>query len=86
MEVMVFGPKASVSLGDLNDFCKPEIVNLRFKIDPEFKLEGQICSVVHYSFYHLRQLAKIKHFLARQHFGTVIHAFITPWLDYCNAL
>lgn len=55
-------------------------------MDPQLKLESQICSVVRTSFFHLRQLAKIKHFLARQQFETVIHAFVTTRLDYCNAL
>ena len=34
----------------------------------------------------MRQLAKIKPVLQRQHFETVIHAFVTTRLDYCNAL
>ena len=38
------------------------------------------------SFFHLRQLAKVKPFLSRQQFETVIHAFVTTRLDYCNSL
>ncbi len=37
-------------------------------------------------FFQLRQLAKTKPYLPRQHFETVIHAFVTTRLDYCNAL
>ncbi len=37
-------------------------------------------------FFQLRQLAKIKPYLPRQHFETVTHAFVTTRLDYCNAL
>lgn len=89
-EVMVFGPSSnvvhSVQLNNLETFCKPEIVNLGFKMDPELKLESQIWSVVRSSFFQLRQLAKIKHVLSHKHFETVIHAFITSRLDYCNAL
>ncbi len=37
-------------------------------------------------FFELRQLAKTKPYLPRQHFETVIHAFVTTRLDYWNAL
>ena len=53
---------------------------------PEINLNCQSKAVVKASFFHLRQLAKIKPILSRQHFETVIHAFVTTWLDYCNAL
>ncbi len=37
-------------------------------------------------FNHLRRLTKVKPFLSRKSFETVIHAFISSWLDYCNSL
>ena len=43
-------------------------------------------SVVKTSFYHLRVLAKVKHYLLFKDFEKIIHAFITSRLDYCNAL
>ena len=52
----------------------------------DFKMDRQIGAIVKASFFHLRQLAKVKPFLAQKHFETVIHAFITSRLDYCNAL
>lgn len=55
-------------------------------MDSDFKLDSQIRTVIKSSFFQLRQLAKIKPVLLRQHFETVIHAFITIRLDYCNAL
>ena len=53
---------------------------------PEINLNCQSKAVVKASFFHLRQLAKIKPILSRQHFKTVIHAFVTTQRDYCNAL
>ena len=38
------------------------------------------------SFFQLRQLAKVKPVLQKKLFETVIHAFVTTRLDYCNAL
>uniref|UniRef100_A0A671UFZ1 Reverse transcriptase domain-containing protein n=1 Tax=Sparus aurata TaxID=8175 RepID=A0A671UFZ1_SPAAU len=88
-EVMVFGGATRTppsDLGSLAQYIKPNITNLGFKVDPELNLNCQIKAVVKASFFHLRQLAKIKPILSRQHFETVIHAFVTTRLDYCNAL
>jgi len=88
-EVMVFvgttGPPLVV-LGSLVQFIKPTVTNRGVKVDTDLKLDCQINSVVKSSFLHLRQLAKIKPFLSKQHFETVINAFVTTGLDYCNAL
>lgn len=86
-EVMVFGGTTGpVDLGSLAPYIKPSITNLGVKVDPELKFDSQIRAVVKSSFFHLRQLAKIKPILSRQHFETVIHAFVTTRLDYCNSL
>ena len=91
-EVMVFGPNGSceplppVDLGPLASYVKPTVSNLGVKMDSNFKMDKQISAVVKSSFFHLRQLAKVKPLLTPQHFETVIHAFITSRLDYCNAL
>ncbi len=37
-------------------------------------------------FYHLRLLAKVKPVLSGKNFETVMHAFVTSRLDYCNSL
>ena len=55
-------------------------------MDSDFKLHNQISSVTRSCFYQLRRLAKVKPFLSQQHFQTVIHAYITSRLDYCNSL
>lgn len=87
---MVFGPSGHpltpLQLGPLSHSLKPVVSNLGIKIDPELKMDQQISAVVKSSFFKLRQLAKIKSILSRQHFEIVIHAFITTRLDYCNAL
>ncbi len=86
---MVFGGTTGaplVDLGSLAQFIKPTVTNLGVKVDADLKLDCQISAVVKSSFFQLRQLAKIKPILSRQHFETVIHAFVTSRLDYCNAL
>lgn len=50
------------------------------------KHDKQINAVVRTSYFHLRQLSKIKYALSLHHFEILIHAFVTTRLDYCNAL
>ncbi len=86
---MVFGGTSVtplVDLGSLAQYVKPTIKNLGVKVDSELKLDSQIKAGVKSSFFKLRQLAKIKPVLQKQHFETVIHVFLTTQLDYCNAL
>lgn len=86
---MVFGGASEatiIDLGSLAQYVKPVITNLGVKIEANLKFESQVRAVVRSSFFHLRELAKIKTILSKQHFETVIHAFVTSRLDYCNAL
>uniref|UniRef100_A0A3Q2ZS88 Reverse transcriptase domain-containing protein n=1 Tax=Kryptolebias marmoratus TaxID=37003 RepID=A0A3Q2ZS88_KRYMA len=88
-EVVFFGSSSEDTLSDacsLAQYVKPVITNLGVKMDAGLKLEAHIRAVVKSSFFHLRQLAKVKPMLSRQHFETAIHAFVTTRLDYCNAL
>uniref|UniRef100_A0A3P9MP71 Reverse transcriptase domain-containing protein n=1 Tax=Oryzias latipes TaxID=8090 RepID=A0A3P9MP71_ORYLA len=90
-EVIVFGPSGNseshpIALGSLTQSVKSTVTNLGVKMDTGFNLDRQISSVVRSSFFQLRQLAKVKSFLSRKHFETVIHAFVTTRLDYCNSL
>ena len=75
-----------IDLGSLAQYIKPSITNLGVQVDLELKIDNQIKAVVITSFFHLRQLAKMRPILSRQQFETVIHAFVTTQLDYCNAL
>ena len=38
------------------------------------------------AFYHLHNLRRIKKYLSRDSLITLVHAFITSRLDYCNGL
>jgi len=74
---MVVGPRSScespsVYLGPLILHVRPTVTNLGFKMDSDFKLDRQIGTVVKSSFFHLRQLAKVKPILLRQHSESVI--------------
>lgn len=69
-EVIIFSPgvtggSMSVDLGLLSQYVKPVVTNLGVKMDDSLKLEGQITVVLKSSFFHLRQLAKIKTLVER---------------------
>ena len=38
------------------------------------------------TFFHLRNIAKIRHILSQQDAEKLVHAFVTSRLDYCNSL
>ena len=88
-EAMVFSGSTVSPLVDLDyleHYRRPIINNLGVKVDTDLRFDTQIKAVVKSSFFQLRQLAKIKPILQREHFEAVIHAFVTTRLDYCNAL
>ncbi|XP_037548511.1 uncharacterized protein LOC119425058 [Nematolebias whitei] len=89
-EVLLFKPSEGsnihADLGPLTEHLTETATNLGVRLDSDFKLDTQIKSVIKSSFFHLRQLAKVKPFLSQHHFQILIHAFITTRLDYCNSL
>lgn len=90
-QIIQFGPnelsdRHCTDLGTLTPQLTFEVKNLGFYLDSSLKLTKQINATVRASFYHLRRLAKVKPFLNRNSFETIIHAFISTQLDYCNSL
>lgn len=90
-EVNLFGSPhlvnaLSSSLGPLQANISTHVKNLAVVFDSELKFDKQINSVVSASFFQLRGLCKLKSLLSFGDLETVIHAFISTRLDYCNAL
>lgn len=90
-EVMVFGMKKDDSgladfLGIWETYVQPKIRNLGVIFDSALMFDHQVKNVVKNCFYQLRTIAKMKSFLSVPDLETVIHAFISTRLDYCNAL
>lgn len=76
--VRQFGPLSS----NVYDCAK----NLGVIFDSTLCFDKQISAVVKSSFFQLRSAARIKMMLSKRDLETVIHAFITSRLDYCNSL
>ena len=90
-EVLIFGPpleraKLGQHLGSLTSNLRPSVRNLGVILDPDLNLEAHVKKVIQLSFYHLRNIVKIKSFLSTSDLTKVIHAFIYSRLDYCNSL
>ena len=54
--------------------------------DDHMSFEEHIKQVCRSSFFHLRNLSRIRSYLSKESAEVVIHAFITSRLDYCNSL
>lgn len=93
-EAVVFGRRAQtahlqvncVSVGNcqttFSDFAK----NLGVVLDKELSMKKQVSAVTRSTFYHLRNISRIRKFLTRQATESLIHALISSRLDYGNSL
>lgn len=55
-------------------------------MDSSLNFNKQIGAVVKGSFFSLRSIAKVKHFLSSKDLEIVVHSFISSKIDYCNSL
>ena len=90
-EVIIFGPSKArplieEKLAHLSSFVKPHAKNLGVILDSELCFKRQISSVIKSSFHQLRMISHLKPSLSPKDLETVIHAFVTSRLDYCNSL
>ena len=67
------------------EFCK-ELICLGVVFDPEVTFAVYIRRSAGKCFYHLRQLRTVRGTLTTDAAKTVVHAFITSRLDYCNSV
>nr|XP_049600686.1 radical S-adenosyl methionine domain-containing protein 1, mitochondrial isoform X1 [Syngnathus scovelli] len=62
------------------------VANLGVIFDQTLSFQKHIKNITRVAFFHLRNVAKIRPILSTGDAETIIHAFITSRLDYCNAL
>ena len=62
------------------------IKNLGVIFDSNLSFHSHINSITKLAFFHLRRIAQLRPFNSISDAETVIHAFVTSRLDYCNAL
>uniref|UniRef100_A0A3B1IDG0 Reverse transcriptase domain-containing protein n=1 Tax=Astyanax mexicanus TaxID=7994 RepID=A0A3B1IDG0_ASTMX len=93
-EIIIFGPKSSLSTCQNFTLCidghsvtpSPLVRNLGIYLDPTLSFKSHINHIVKTSFFHLRNIARLRPTLPTPAAETLIHAFITSRLDYCNSI
>ena len=79
-------PITSITFSGQNLPLSPVITNLGIKMDPHLTFEPHIKNLCKTSFFHLRNIARLRPTLSLPDAERLIHAFISSRLDYCNAL
>lgn len=93
-EIIFFGKRhtlskidvSSVSLNGCSIPVSGSVRNLGVILDAELSFQKQAASVTSSCFYQISQLWQVRSCLDRTSTETLVHAFITSRLDYCNAL
>ena len=67
---------------NLSSFAK----SLGVTFDDTMSFDNQISNVCKSSFYSLHNISRIYKYLDKESAATLIHAYITSKLDYCNTL
>ena len=49
-------------------------------------MDEHVTSVFRAAYYHLKNIHYLKTFLTQEPLVTVVHAFVTSCIDYCNSL
>ena len=76
-----------VRVGDYNISPSPSVrINLGTWFDPHLDMDVHIAKTCSSAFYYLYNIRHIRKYLSRSSTETLIHAFITSRLDYCNSL
>ena len=76
----------SITVGNNRIGPSPCVKNLGSWFDSNLSITDHINKACNAAFYHLHNLRRIKKYLSRDSLITLVHAFITSRLDYCNGL
>ena len=93
-EVIVLGPKhlreeladGNSTLDGINLASRTTVKNLGVTFDQDMYFQSHVKQISKTAFFHLRNIAKVRHILSQNDAEKLVHAFITSRLDYCNSL
>ena len=94
-EVLLIGTRHQLNKIDLN--CNLRVGNnnispvtsarnLGVWLDDKMSMSNHLTKTCGSAFFHLHNIRRIKKYLSRESLCTLVHAFITSRLDYCNSL
>ena len=77
---------SSITVGNSAIMKSSVVRNLGSYIDDKLSMNSHINKVCNASFYYLHDIRRIRKHLSRDSSETLIHAFVSSRLDYCNSL
>ena len=66
--------------------CSPMARDIGVVFDNSLSMVSHVNAVCKSAFFHLHKISKIRKFLTPETTETIIHAFVTSKIDYCNSL
>ena len=85
-EFLMIGSPCHVSVGSVDIFPAQEVCNLGVWCDSHLSMSTHITKTCGAAFYWLYNIKPISKFLSKENLISVIHAFVTNRLDYCNSI
>jgi hypothetical protein len=76
----------SIQLGSNQLPFRDSVNDLGVTIDSRFTMKGHVGRVCSSAYYHLRQIRAVRKSLDFSACVTLVHAFVTSRLDYCNSI
>ena len=93
-ELLVLGTRQQLSktnishlrVGDATVAASTSVRNLGSYFDKNFTMATHVTKTCSAAFFHLHNIRQIRKFLSHEAAETLIHAFVTSKVDYCNSL
>ena len=79
-------PFQSLTVGSERLSTSSSARSLGVIFDEHMSFNAHISGICKSSFYHLRNLSRIRKYLSQDSASVLVHAFVTSKLDYCNSL
>ena len=76
----------AISVGHDTITASTQVKNLVCWMDSHLNMSKHVTSMCKSAFFYLHNKRRIKNYLSRENLLTLVHAFITSRLDYCNSL
>ena len=76
----------SIQVGEDKIAPVTSVRNLGVIFDSNLKMDAHITKACQTAYFHLHNIRRIRKFLSQEATCTIVHAFITSQIDYCNSL
>ena len=76
----------NIKVGSANVSPVSAVRNLGSWLESQLTMSSHISKLCSVAFYHLCNIRRIRKYLSQETAGTLVHAFITSRIDYCNSL